>query len=53
LAGDDRRGLADARRLLADTFPARLLPSHRSTAVEVAIRMVEERFLAQVSPPSP
>lgn len=51
--GDDREGLAAARRLLAETFPARLLPPRKSAAVLAATRTVEERFLAQESPPSP
>ena len=50
---DDREGLAAARRLLADTLPARLLPAVRSPGVQAAIRTVEESFLAQVPPASP
>ncbi len=48
---DDRRALAEAGRVLAETFPSRLLPPRRSVAVEAAIRQVEERFLAQVAAP--
>lgn len=50
-AGDDAAARADAARLLAETFPARLLPARRSAAVEEATREVEERFLAQIADP--
>lgn len=48
---DDCRALAAAERMLAETFPSRLLSPRRSAAVEAAIHEVEERFLAQVGVP--